>query len=143
MEVSGPTIGATQQSPDLVSDIAELRREVQNLTTIVSELRRESRDHAQSSQQHSGRLPSRADSSSHGVTRCTLQVAQLHRRDLNASLTCRASDHNGTYSVASSVTLDLYPKPVGYDGIMFHVNTLRPNLEPQKHNEHDVLRSCK
>ncbi|KAG0443758.1 hypothetical protein HPB47_014563 [Ixodes persulcatus] len=55
MEVSGATIGATQQSPDLVSDIAELRREVQNLTTIVSELRRESRDHAQSSQQHSGR----------------------------------------------------------------------------------------
>ncbi|CAN8020978.1 unnamed protein product, partial [Ixodes persulcatus] len=56
----------------------------------------------------STQLPSRADSSSHGVTRSTLQVAQLHRRDLNASLTCRASDHNGTYSVASSVTLDLY-----------------------------------
>ncbi|CAN7996397.1 unnamed protein product, partial [Ixodes pacificus] len=56
----------------------------------------------------STQLPSRADSSSHGVTRSTLQVAQLHRRDLNASLTCRASDHNGTYAVASSVTLDLY-----------------------------------
>ncbi|KAG0435421.1 hypothetical protein HPB47_018499 [Ixodes persulcatus] len=64
MEFSGPTIGATQQSPDLVSDIAELRREVQNLTTIVSELRRESRDHAQSSQQHSGRVVKVADASS-------------------------------------------------------------------------------
>ncbi|XP_040070836.1 synaptogenesis protein syg-2, partial [Ixodes scapularis] len=59
----------------------------------------------------STQLPSRADSSSQGVTRSTLQVAQLHRRDLNASLTCKASDHNGTYAVAASVTLDLYLKP--------------------------------
>ncbi|CAN7999894.1 unnamed protein product, partial [Ixodes hexagonus] len=41
-EVTGPTIVATQQSPDLVSDIAELRRAVQDLTTTVFEFRRES-----------------------------------------------------------------------------------------------------
>ncbi|KAG0444747.1 hypothetical protein HPB47_013427 [Ixodes persulcatus] len=38
MEVTGPTIGATQQSPDLVSDIAELRRAVQDLTTTCIEV---------------------------------------------------------------------------------------------------------
>ncbi|CAN7939934.1 unnamed protein product, partial [Ixodes hexagonus] len=41
-------------------------------------------------------LHTTAGSSSHGVTRSTLEVIQLHRRDLNASLTCRASNHNGT-----------------------------------------------
>lgn len=53
MEVTGPTIGATQQSPDLVSDIAELRRAVQDLTTTVAEFRREFRHRSQSSQRHS------------------------------------------------------------------------------------------
>ncbi|EEC01641.1 sidestep protein, putative, partial [Ixodes scapularis] len=53
-------------------------------------------------------LPSRAERSSHGVTRSTLEVTQLRARDLNASLSCRASDNNRTYTVASSVTLDIY-----------------------------------
>ncbi|KAK8768918.1 hypothetical protein V5799_014617, partial [Amblyomma americanum] len=51
------------------------------------------------------------DSSSHGVTRSTLELPQLHRHDLNASLVCRASNHNGTYVVTSAVSLDLYLKP--------------------------------
>ncbi|KAH7963136.1 hypothetical protein HPB52_019724 [Rhipicephalus sanguineus] len=51
-----------------------------------------------------------ADSSSHGVSRSTLELPQLHRHDLNASLVCKASNHNGTYVVTSAVTLDLYRK---------------------------------
>ncbi|XP_077557008.1 neural cell adhesion molecule 1-like isoform X2 [Haemaphysalis longicornis] len=51
------------------------------------------------------------DSSSHGVTRSTLELPQLHRHDLNASLVCKASNHNGTYLVASGVSLELYLKP--------------------------------
>ncbi|KAH9369389.1 hypothetical protein HPB48_017740 [Haemaphysalis longicornis] len=55
------------------------------------------------------------DSSSHGVTRSTLELPQLHRHDLNASLVCKASNHNGTYLVASGVSLELYREspPVG------------------------------
>ncbi|XP_075537325.1 roundabout homolog 3-like [Dermacentor variabilis] len=52
-----------------------------------------------------------ADSSSHGVSRSTLELPQLHRHDLNASLVCKASNHNGTYVVTSAVSLDLYLKP--------------------------------
>ncbi|KAL3207751.1 hypothetical protein MRX96_039541 [Rhipicephalus microplus] len=52
-----------------------------------------------------------ADSSSHGVSRSTLELPQLHRHDLNVSLVCKASNHNGTYVVTSAVTLDLYLKP--------------------------------
>ncbi|KAG0438103.1 hypothetical protein HPB47_017145, partial [Ixodes persulcatus] len=42
MEVNSPTIGATQRTSDLTSDIAELRKAMEKLTAEVSELRRES-----------------------------------------------------------------------------------------------------
>ncbi|CAN7938888.1 unnamed protein product, partial [Ixodes hexagonus] len=48
MEVSSPTIGATQRTSDLTSDIAELRQALKDLTAEVSELRRDSRQRAQS-----------------------------------------------------------------------------------------------
>ncbi|XP_054933189.1 neural cell adhesion molecule 1-like [Dermacentor andersoni] len=51
------------------------------------------------------------DSSSPGVTRSTMELAQLHRHDLNVSFVCKASNHNETYVVTSSVTIDLYLKP--------------------------------
>ncbi|KAL1437212.1 hypothetical protein MTO96_049194 [Rhipicephalus appendiculatus] len=51
------------------------------------------------------------DSSSHGVTRSTLELPQLHRHDLNVSLVCKASNHNDTYVVTTSVVIDLYLKP--------------------------------
>ncbi|XP_064455772.1 hemicentin-2-like isoform X2 [Ornithodoros turicata] len=50
-------------------------------------------------------------SSSHGVTRSTLEIPQIRRHDLNSSLVCKASNHNGTYTVSTSTTLDLYLKP--------------------------------
>ncbi|XP_049270080.1 hemicentin-1 [Rhipicephalus sanguineus] len=51
------------------------------------------------------------DSSSLGVTRSTLELPQLHRHDLNVSLVCKASNHNETYVVTTSVVIDLYLKP--------------------------------
>ncbi|KAG0443459.1 hypothetical protein HPB47_014891 [Ixodes persulcatus] len=46
MEVNSPTIGATQRTSDLTSDIAELRKAMEKLTAEVSELRRESSQRA-------------------------------------------------------------------------------------------------
>ncbi|CAN8013061.1 unnamed protein product [Ixodes pacificus] len=48
MEVNSPTIGATQRTSDLTSDIAELRKAMEKLTAEVSELRRESSQRARS-----------------------------------------------------------------------------------------------
>ncbi|KAG0410614.1 hypothetical protein HPB47_012271 [Ixodes persulcatus] len=46
MEVNSPTIGATQRTSDLTSDITELRKAKEKLTAEVSELRRESSQRA-------------------------------------------------------------------------------------------------
>ncbi|KAG0427513.1 hypothetical protein HPB47_025441 [Ixodes persulcatus] len=48
IEVNSPTNGATQRTSDLTSDIAELRKVIGKLTAEVSELRRESSQHARS-----------------------------------------------------------------------------------------------
>lgn len=50
-------------------------------------------------------------SAAHGVIRSTLEIPQLRRHDLNSTLLCRASNHNGTYTVSTATTLDLYLKP--------------------------------